>query len=39
MQQNSRWHTLETADQVAQAAYQQILKPLNTPLRITANSN
>ena len=25
MQQNSRWHTLETADQVAQAAYQQIL--------------
>jgi 6-phosphogluconolactonase len=26
MQQNSRWHTLETADQVAQAAYQQILK-------------
>ena len=25
MQNNSRWHTLETADQVAQAAYQQIL--------------
>ena len=25
MQQNSRWHTLETADQVAQAACQQIL--------------
>ena len=25
MQQNSRWHTLETADQVAQAAYQHIL--------------
>ena len=25
MQQNSRWHILETADQVAQAAYQQIL--------------
>ncbi len=25
MQQNSRWHTLETADQVAQAAHQQIL--------------
>lgn len=25
MQENSRWHTLETADQVAQAAYQQIL--------------
>ena len=25
MQQNSRWHTLETADQVAEAAYQQIL--------------
>ena len=25
MQQNSRWHALETADQVAQAAYQQIL--------------
>lgn len=26
MQQNSHWHTFETADQVAQAAYQQILK-------------
>jgi len=26
MQPNSRWHTVETADQVAQAAYQQILK-------------
>ena len=26
MQPNSRWHTLETADQVALAAYQQILK-------------
>jgi len=26
MQQNSRWHTLETTDQVAQAACQQILK-------------
>jgi 6-phosphogluconolactonase len=25
MQHNSRWHILETADQVAQAAYQQIL--------------
>ncbi len=25
MQNNSRWHTLETADQVAQAAYLQIL--------------
>ena len=25
MQQNSHWHTLETADQVALAAYQQIL--------------
>ena len=25
MQQNSRWHVLETADQVALAAYQQIL--------------
>jgi 6-phosphogluconolactonase len=25
MQSNSRWHTLETADQVAQAAYQQII--------------
>ena len=25
MQQNSRWHTLETSDQVALAAYQQIL--------------
>jgi 6-phosphogluconolactonase len=25
MQNNSRWHTLETADQVAQAAFQQIL--------------
>jgi 6-phosphogluconolactonase len=25
MQQNSRWHTLEAADQVALAAYQQIL--------------
>ena len=25
MQHNSRWHTLETAGQVAQAAYQQIL--------------
>jgi 6-phosphogluconolactonase len=25
MQQNSRWHTLETADQVALAAYQHIL--------------
>ena len=25
MQTNSRWHTLETADQVALAAYQQIL--------------
>jgi 6-phosphogluconolactonase len=25
MQPNSRWHTLETADQVAQAAYQQII--------------
>ena len=25
MQHNSRWHTLETADQVALAAYQQIL--------------
>ena len=25
MQNNSRWHTLETADQVAQAAHQQIL--------------
>ena len=25
MQHNSRWHTLETADQVAQAAYQQII--------------
>ncbi len=25
MQQNSRWHTLETADQVAEAAYQHIL--------------
>ena len=25
MQENSRWHTLETADQVALAAYQQIL--------------
>jgi 6-phosphogluconolactonase len=25
MQHNSRWHTLETADQVAVAAYQQIL--------------
>jgi 6-phosphogluconolactonase len=25
MQQNCRWHPLETADQVAQAAYQQIL--------------
>lgn len=26
MQPNNRWHTLETADQVAIAAYQQILK-------------
>ena len=26
MQDNSRWHNLETADQVAEAAYQQILK-------------
>ena len=26
MQPNNRWHTLETADQVALAAYQQILK-------------
>jgi 6-phosphogluconolactonase len=26
MQQNSRWHILEAADQVAQAAYQQILE-------------
>jgi len=26
MQHNSRWHTLETADQVALAAYQQILE-------------
>jgi len=26
MQSNNRWHTLETADQVALAAYQQILK-------------
>lgn len=26
MQQNSRWHILETADQVAMAAYQQIIK-------------
>ena len=25
MQQTSRWHNLETADQVALAAYQQIL--------------
>ena len=25
MQNNSRWHILEAADQVAQAAYQQIL--------------
>jgi len=25
MQENSRWHILETADQVAQSAYQQIL--------------
>ena len=25
MQNNSRWHTLETADQVAQASYQHIL--------------
>jgi 6-phosphogluconolactonase len=26
MQHNSRWHILETAEQIAQAAYQQILK-------------
>ena len=26
MQQNSRWHILETADQVAYAVYHEILK-------------